>query len=391
MLQEMQVRRAKPCERPYKLTDGGGLHLLVQPHGSKLWRQSYRFAGKQKTLALGVYPQVGLQQARKLRDQAKQQLSQGIDPSERRRIAKLIGIAAPGKSFREVAEELLAKRTRDGLAADTLAKKRWLLDFAHPILANRPIDQITAPELLAVLRRVESRELYESAHRLRSICGEVFRYAIATGRAQRDPSADLRGVLTNPKVKHHAAIVDPKEIGTLLRSIEVYHGHKVTRLALKLAILTFPRPGELRAAEWSEIDLENAVWKIPPARMKMKREHRIPLSRQAIAVLKELREITGFGRFVFPAIDSTQRPMSENVLNTALRRMGYTSEEMTAHGFRSTASTNLNEMGFRSDVIERQLAHVEGNGVRAAYNSAQYMPERAEMMQRWADYLDSLR
>jgi integrase len=391
MLNEIQVSRAKPCEHPYKLTDGDGMHLLIQPTGSKLWRLAYRFGGKQKTLALGVYDKVSLKEARRLRDEARRQLHEGIDPCAKRKTDKLCGVAVNGNSFKEVAEELLAKRAREGVAPITLTKKRRLLAFAYPILGDRPIGQITTSDLLAVLKTVEAREIYQSARRLRSLCGEVFRYAMATRRAEHDLSADLRGALISPKVKHHAALVEPKEVGGLVRAIDNYHGYKVTRLALTLALLLFPRPGELRAAEWSEIDLEGAMWRIPASRMKMKRPHQVPLSRQAIEILKELREITGYGRFLFPAIDSPLRPMSENVLNTSLRRMGFTKQEQTAHGLRSTASTSLNELGFRADLIEKQLAHEERNGVRAAYNSAEYMPERITMMQRWADYLDSLR
>jgi integrase len=393
MLIEMQVRKAKPCERPFKLGDGDGLYLLVKPNGAKLWRQFYRFGGKQKTLAHGTYPKVSLKQARTLRDEARHQLRNGVDPGHQRKVAKLVGVAALGNSFKEVAEDLLAKLTRDGLAEVTLTKKRWLLDFAYPILADKPIDQIKPLDLLAALKSVEGRGKYETARRLRSTCSMVFRHAVATGKTEHDPTVTLRGAITVPKVKHHAAVTEPEQIGALLRAIEDYQqGHRTTRLALKLAMLTFVRPGELRQAEWSEIDFEGAMWRIPAARMKMKREHRVPLARQAIKVLKELREITGFQRWVFPACYTTQRPMSENTLNTALRRMDYSREEMTGHGFRTTACTQLNESGlFHPDAIERQLAHSERNQVRAAYNSAEHMPERIKMMQWWADHLDNLR
>jgi integrase len=270
-------------------------------------------------------------------------------------------------------------------------KKRRLLTLIYPLIGDRPVDGITAPELLAALRLVEGRGKYETARRLRSICSGIFRYAIATGRAERDPAADLRGALTTPKVTHHPAITEPKKIRGLLRAIDGYDGHEATRMALQLLALTFPRSAELRHAEWPEIDLDKAVWVIPAARMKMRREHRIPLATQAIDIIKALRAITGGSRWLFPAIHTSTRPMGETTLNAALRRMGYDKNEMTAHGFRTMASTRLNEMGFSPDVIERQLAHVDGNSVRRAYNAAQYWPERITMMARWADSLDGLR
>jgi integrase len=342
-------------------------------------------------LALGIYPAVALQKARERRDAAKRLLASGIDPAAHRRIAKQM--ADTGNTFRAVAEEIISKQTKEGRATTTLEKLRWLLlDLACPYIGDRRISEITAPELLTVLRRVETRGRYESAKRLRATCSAVFRYAIATGRAERDPSADLRGALIAPKVTHRPAIVDPVGIGALLRAIDGYDGHAPTRAALRLAPLVFVRPGELRHAEWTEFDLPAAIWKIPASKMKMQRPHKIPLARQALAIIKELHTITRETRWLFPSMRTTTRPISETTMNAALRRLGYGPHEMTPHGFRSMASTRLNEMGrWNPDVIERQLAHEEQDAVRAAYNAAQHWRERVEMMQVWADYLDGLR
>jgi integrase len=388
-LSDTAVRNAKPRTKPFKLSDGGGLHLLVPPHGSKLWRLAYRFGCKQKTLALGIYPAVTLAEARAKRDAARKLLGSGKDPSVLKRAQK----HSQRITFKAIADELLAKHAREGRARRTLDKTTWLLGLATPGIGDRPIQEITAPELLTVLRKVEAKGRYESARRLRSTCGMVFRYAIATGRADRDPSADLRGALTVPQVTHRAAITDPAEIGALLRAIEGYTGHFGTRLALKLLALTFVRPGEIRHGEWSEFDLESAEWRIPAAKMKMRRPHRVPLSRQALAILIELAPLTGAGRWLFPSIRTETRPMSENTLNAALRRLGYATGEMCSHGFRALASTRLNEMGkWTPDAIERQLAHVESNAVRRAYtHTAEYWQERVTMMQDWADYLHALR
>jgi integrase len=391
MLNDTRVRNTKRGDRPIKLSDGGGLYLLIQPHGSKLWRLAYRFGGKQKTLAIGVYPTITLKHARDKRDEAKRLLVDNIDPSIQRRIDRLS--ATNGKTFKAVAEELVAKLEREGRADVTLTKKRWLLDFAYPTIGERPVAEITAPELLSVLRKVEARGRYETARRLRSTCGMVFRYAIATGRAERDPSLDLRGALTTPKVTHRAAIVDPTGIGALLRAIDGYDGLLVTKLALRLAPLVFVRPGELRKAEWAEFDLDASEWRISAPKTKMRRPHRVPLSRQALAIISDLQGISGSGRWLFPSVRSTSRPMSENTLNGALRRLGYGSDQMTTHGFRSMASTRLNETGrWNRDAIERQLAHQETDDVRRAYmHAAEFWVERVGMMQAWANYLDELR
>jgi len=319
-------------------------------------------------------------------------IANGTDPSVQRRLEK-IAAAAGGNTFREVAEELLAKQGREGRAEMTLKKNRWLLGPAFEIFGGRAIGEITAPELLLALRKFEQRGRYESAGRMRTVAGLVWRYAIATGRADRDISLDLRGALTAPKVQHRPAITEPKEVGALLRAIDTYSGQPTTRMALQLSTLLFVRPGEIRLARWREVDLAQAVWNIPAETMKMDRPHRVPLARQAITILRELHRITGQGEFLFPAITSVRRPMSENTLNAALRRLGYTKEEVTAHGFHTTASTLLNEMRrWSADAIERQLAHQEEDDVRRAYmHAAEFWPERVEMMQVWSDYLDQLR
>jgi integrase len=390
MLKDVAVRNAKPSAKPRKLSDGGGLHVLIQPTGSKLWRLAYRFAGKQKTLALGVYPVVSLEEARRRSDDARKLLARYVDPSVQRKTDKQAG---KGSSFRAVGEEVIAKLEREGRAQATLNKKRWLLDFAYPTFGDRPVAEITARDLLALLRKIEARGLYETARRLRSTCGMVFRYAIATGRAERDPSMDLRGALTAPQVNHRATIVDPKSIGALLRAIDGFDGQATTRAALRFGAFVFVRPGELRHAEWNEFDFDGAVWSIPAEKMKMRRPHRVPLARQPMAILRELQEITGNGRWLFPSVRTFTRPISENTLNAALRRLGYGSEEMCVHGFRSMASSRLNEMGrWSPDAIERQLAHQDANAVRRAYtHAAEFWTERVKMMQAWADYLDALK
>jgi integrase len=392
MLSDLATRQAKPRDRDYKVSDYDGLHLLVRPTGAKLWRLAYRFAGKQKLLALGAYPTVTLAEARQARDAARKLVANDIDPSVQRRLEK-IAAAAGGNSFREVAEELLAKQAREGRAEMTTKKNRWLLEPAFEAFGNRLISEISAPELLHALRKFEQRGRYESARRMRTVAGMVFRYAISTGRATRDISLDLRGALTTPKVQHRSAITELKKVGALLRAIDNYTGQPTTRRALQLSALLFVRPGEIRHARWREFDLGGSVWNIPAETMKMDRPHRVPLAQQAVVIIRHLEKITGKGEFLFPAITSVQRPMSENTLNAALRRLGYTKGEVTAHGFRTTASTLLNEMGrWSADAIERQLAHQEENDVRRAYmHAAEFWVERVEMMQAWADYLDQLR
>ncbi|MGH8584662.1 MAG: tyrosine-type recombinase/integrase [Gammaproteobacteria bacterium] len=381
------IRNAKPGEKPAKLFDGGGLYLILTPAASRWWRCDYRYGGKRRTLSMGVYPAVGLRQAREKRDAARKQLAAGIDPGLARKAER----SAAADSFEAVAREWLAKhapRWAPGHASKIIG--RFERDV-FPWLGTRPVGKVTAPELLEVLRRIEARGAIETAHRVHQNCGRVFRYAIATGRAERDPAADLRGALPPVAEKHHAAITDPKAIGALLRAIDGYQGSFVTQCALRLAPLVFVRPGELRAAEWSELDLDAGEWRIPAERMKMGAIHIVPLSHQAVEALRELHPLTGSGRYVFPSERTRARPMSENTVNAALRRLGYAKDETTGHGFRSMASTLLNEQGWHRDAIERQLAHGERDAVRAAYCYAEYLPERRRMMQVWADYLDALK
>lgn len=391
MLTDITIRKAKPADKPQRMFDGGGLYLEVSPAGGKLWRWKYRVNGKERRLALGIYPDTGLADARDKRDAARKLLAAGIDPGEHRKAAKAAGEGRAANSFAVVAEEWLAKQSAH-MAPATLEKARWTFDdLVFPWIGTRPIADIDAPEMLKLLRRIEDRGAHETAHRTKQRCGQVFRYAIATHRASRDPTADLRGALTPAKTTHRAAVTDPDKVGELLRAIEGYTGSFVVRCALKLAPLAFSRPGELRQAEWAEIDLDSARWRIPAGKMKMREEHTVPLSSQAVTVLRELQPLTGAGQYVFPSERSRQRPMSDGTINAALRRMGFDKDTMTGHGFRAMASTRLNEMGWSPDVIERQLAHAERNKVRAAYNRAQYLDERKRMMQAWADYLDGLR
>jgi integrase len=375
---------------PGKLFDGGGLFLDVRANGSRYWRMKYRHGGKERLLSFGVYPEVSLSEARQRRDAARRELREGLDPGSMKRSRKLAARAASANSFQAVADAWLATQKRK-LAAATFAKSRWLLDQVVPWLGSRPIGEIEPPELLTALKRIEARGANETAHRTKDKCGQVFRYAIAHGIAKRDPSADLRGALAPIVRTSRAAITDPAKVGTLLRVIDTYSGQHVTRCALRIAPLLFVRPGELRAMEWAEVDLEAAIWRIQAHRMKMREEHVVPLASQAIAILRDLLPLTGSGRYVFPSLRTPIAPMSENTINSALRSLGYDKDTMTGHGFRAMASTRLNELGWQPDVIERQLAHAQRNKVRAAYNRAQYLAERSTMMQAWADYLDALR
>jgi integrase len=391
-LTELAIKAAKPRDVPYKLTDGQRLYLLVNPGGSKLWRLGYRFGEKEKLLALGAYPEVSLAEAREKCLAARKQLRDGIDPSEARRQAKLTSIQAQANTFGLIAAEYLAKLEADGRAKPTLTKGRWLLeDLASP-LKDRPVRDITAAEVLQVLRRVEAKGRYETATRLRSAIGNVFRYAVATTRADADPTWALRGALKTPKVKHRAAVTEPEGAGQLMRALDGLEGSIVTRTALKIMALCFPRPGELRHAEWTDIDLDKATWTIPAERTKMRRQHVIPLAPQAVAELRALHQATGHRRLVFPGVRNANLPMSENTLNAALRRLGYTVDEMTSHGFRAMASTLLYESRLWSgEIIERALAHQDGNEVRRAYARVDYWDERVRMATWWADYLDELK
>src|SRR5579863_4676866 len=386
-LSDTKVRGAKPRERPYKLFDERGLYLLVTPTGGRLWRLKYRVHGREKLISLGAYPDVPLKRAREKRAEARRLIADDIDPSAERQAKR----AALLETFEGVAKEWLELQSKS-LAHETISILGTRLKSAlYPYLGSRPVAAITAQELLAALRRIEARGRHETAHRVRALAGRVLRYAVATGRAQHDVAADLRDALAPVKSRNFASVTDPARVGELLRAIDGYSGQPITAFALKLAPLVFVRPGELRGAEWSEFDLEGAEWRIPAARMKMGEQHIVPLSRQAVAIVRELHALTGRGRYVFPSLLSVERPMSDNTINAALRRLGYTSDEQTGHGFRSMASTLLNEQGFPPDVIELQLAHSERNKVRAAYNRAQRLAERKKMMQAWSDYLDTLR
>jgi len=392
-LTDTAIRKAAPRDKPYKLSDGGGMYLEVMPTGAKYWRLKYRMTGKEKRFALGVYPMVSLASARQGREEARKLLVQGVDPSAARQEAKqtkaeVIAIAAV--TFETVGREWMG---RQEVAEVTANKTRWILEtFLFPEIGSRPISEIIPRELLAALRKIEESGKLETAKRAKIKAGQIFRYAVLEGKAKTDPTTSLRGALKPPKNRHHAAITDPVKVGELLRAIDGFTGQPVTLAALKLAPLVFVRPGELWEAELTEIDLDGAMWRIPPERMKMNAAHLVPLSKQVLLILRELHPLTGTGRYVFPGLRSASRPISENTVNAALRRLGYSNDEMTGHGFRSLAATRLNEMGWNSDAIERQLAHAESNKVREAYtHAAQYLDERKRMMQVWADYLGALR
>jgi len=391
-LSDAAARTAKPKAKPYKLTDAEGLFLFVTPAGSKLWRMKYRIHGKEKLLSLGAYPAVGLKKARADREKAKEQLAAGKDPGLEKAREELAAALNAETTFAAVAKEFIEKRAEEGLKRVTTGKTQWLLAELGDELTSMPIADIRPVELLRAVKRIEVSGRRDTAQRCLSFAGRVFRYAVATARADRDIAADLRGALKAPKVKHHAAILDPDLVGGLLRAIDGFEGQPATLWALKLAPHVFVRPGELRQAEWSEFDLEGAVWRIPAAKMKMGREHAVPLSRQAIDILKRVKSVTGRGKYVFPSVRTNRRPMSDNTLNAALRRLGYSKDEMTAHGFRATASSLLNESGkWSSDAIERALAHGDANGVRGVYHRGAHWKERVEMAQWWSDYLDELR
>lgn len=390
-LTDITVRNAKSTDKAQKLSDSGGLYLMVHPNGSKYWRLKYRFLGKEKLLAIGVYPQVTLSDARTKREEAKRLLANGKDPSEVKQTQKTEARLEAANTFEAVAREWLGKKAAKQVDKTRSRNLRILELNIFKYIGSTPINQVTPKDLLSALHKMEQRGIVDSAHRALQICGEVFRYAIATDRAQADLSLVLKGALTPVKEKHHASISDPKGVADLLRTIHLYEGSFLTQQALKLAPLVFVRPGELRHAEWSEIDLEAGEWRIAANKMKMKAVHIVPLSTQAVNILKEIKQINGNGKYVFPGLRSTDRPMSENTVNAALRRLGYEKEQMTGHGFRSMASTILHEQGWPHEAIERQLAHAERNKVSAAYNYAEHLPKRREMMQAWADYLDALR
>lgn len=391
-LTDTAIRKAKPSEKPYKVADSLGLYLLVNPGGSKLWRVKYRMNGVERKLALGSYPEISLAEARDARDVARKQLAHSIDPNAAKRQARIELSIRAGNSFASVAEEFLAKREQEGVSPRTLEKYVWLVGLLSSEFKQRPVAEITPAELLHELKHHERRGRLETAKRLRSLASRVFRYAAATARAERDPAQMLLGALIQPRAKHFAAITDPAEFGGLLRSIEDYQGDPAVMHALRLTPHLFQRPGELRHMEWSEVNFEKAVWTLPAGKMKMRQSHAVPLSRQAIAILQGMQELTGKGQYVFPSVRSRTRPISENTITAALRRMGFTKEQMTTHGFRTSASSLLNESGkWNPDAIERALAHMVAGEVRRIYNQSAYWPERVEMAQWWSDHIDDLR
>lgn len=389
-LTDTAIRKSKPTGKTQRLVDGGGLYLEISPAGGKWWRLKYRVLGKEKRLSLGTYPDTGLADARAKRDAARKLLAVGVDPGEHRKATKAAGEERAGNSFEVVAREWLGKR--DWVDSYKVKVTAWFDNDVFPWIGSRPVAGLTAPDFLRVARRIEDRGAIESAHRILQNCSQVIRYSIATGRADRDPVADLRGALPPTTDKHHAAITDPAAVGGLLRSIDGYAGTFVTRCALQLAPLAFVRPGELRHAEWAEIDLDTAEWNIPAEKMKVRQAHLVPLSSQAVEILRELRPLTGRGRYVFPSARSPKRPMSNNAVLSALRRMGFDKDEMSGHGFRAMARTILDEvLGFRPDYIEHQLAHAVRDPNGRAYNRTAHLQERRKMMQAWSDYLDSLK
>ena len=395
------IRNAKAATKPYKLTDEKGLFLLVQPSGGMLWRFKFRVDGRddagnpkriEKKLGLGTYPDISLKEARDLRDNARNLIAKGIDPAEKKRRDDHVAKVSAANTFAAVAQAYIDKCKREGRAEATTTKQEWLLKLLDPKIGQRPVAEIEPFEMLEAVRKYESTNRTEAAHRAIQFSSQVFRYAIANQLAKSDPTRDLRGALTSHKAKHHAAILEPKKAGELLRAMDGYEGSPVVRIALQLSALLFVRPGELRHAEWAEIDVEAAVWRIPAEKMKGRLEHVVPLSQQALALLEQARALTGDGKYVFPSIRTPARPMSENTVNAALRRLGYSGDEMTAHGFRAMASTLLNESGKWSvDAIERALAHKDKDAVRAAYHRGAHWNERVDMAQWWSDYLDTLR
>jgi integrase len=390
-LTDKEISKARPQKKPVTLFDGGGLFLLTTPTGGKLWRFKYRFDGQGKLLALGTYPEISLADARERREKARKLLANGIDPGVVKK-AQRQAETSETETFEIIAREWYTRFVSTWSKGHATTIMGRMERDLFPWIGKRPIAEIKAPELLAVLRRVEGRGALESAHRIKTIASQVFRYAVSTGRAERDPSGDLRGALPQPAEKHHAAITDPKEVAPLLRAIDGYQGHYVVKCALRLAPMFFVRPGELRHAEWAEVDLDEAVWNISASKMKMKQAHIVPLCRQAVEILAELKELTGESRYVFPCVRSVAKPISENTINAALRYLGYDKDTMTGHGFRAMARTILDEvLQVRVDFIEHQLAHAVKDPNGRAYNRTAHLVERRMMMQKWADYLDGLK
>lgn len=386
-----QIDNAAPADRPQKLWDGQGLYLMVSPTGSKRWQFKYKLAGVERKMSLGAYPAVSLKRARSLRDEARATLAEGKDPSQQRQMKKIAAATEAAHTFGSIAREYIAKRTAEGLAETTIAKSNWLLSLLEPRLGKVPIADITAPLLLGVLQEIGNSGRRETARRLRSFAGRVINHAVITGRATNNPAPALHRALVTPTVRHHPAIIDPDRLGALLRAIADYTGYPSTSAALQLSPHLFQRPGEIRTMRWDELDLAAGKWTIPATKTKMRREHEVPLSEQAVAIIRSMIPVSGSSEFVFPAFHTIKKPISENTVNQALRRMGYAGM-MTAHGFRATASSLLNEEGrWPPDIIEHALAHKDRDAVRAIYNRTTYWKARAEMMQAWSDRLDVLR
>lgn len=392
-LTDIEIRTAKPAEQIRKLVDGKGLQLWIMPNGGKYWRYDYRFLGKRKLLALGTYPDLTLERARTKVEEARRLLAEGDDPSEAKKQKKAERQIAVENTFGAIAEKLVVKKRRDGRAPVTISKMEWILAKLRPTIGARPIASIRTPEIIQALRKEEDADNLETARRMRTVVGEVFRYAMQHGIVENDPSAATRGAIASPKQTHHAAVTDPKAFGDLLGIVDGYAERQpISGSALQLMALLYPRPGELRQATWDEFDLEQGVWNIPAARMKLRKPHAKPLPRQALEILRKLHDTTGPNGYVFPANGRSNRPMSENTMNTALRRLGVGADQHTSHGFRATASTMLNASNlFSSDAIEHSLAHQDGNAVRRAYARGDAMAERKNMAQWWADHLDRLR
>jgi integrase len=394
-LTDVAIRKAKPGPKPLKLSDGGGMHLLITPVGGKLWRLKYRIDGREKLLAIGAYPEISLGEARRRREEAREMIALGKDPSREKRRDKLRSRIQAADTFKAISDEFCQKRRRDGQkgwAPATATRSEYLLSLVCGSIGHLPIGEIEPMDVLTAIRRIEGKGKLESARRSLQLAGAVFRYAVATARLASDPTRDLRGALTAPTVAHYGAITDPKKVGELLRAIDDYEGSGITKLALQIAPHVFVRPGELRHAEWGEIDLDGALWIIPAGKMKMRKPHHVPLSRQTVELFRQVRAVTGPTGYVFPSVRTRARPMSENTINAGLRRLGYATDEMTAHGFRAMASTLLNESGkWNPDAIERALAHSDTDKVRAAYHRGAHWDERVAMAQWWSDYLDQLR
>lgn len=392
-LTDIAIRSAKPREKDWKLSDEKGLYLLITKAGGKLWRVKFRIHGKEKKLSLGAFPEVSLAKARKLRDEARAKLVEGQDPALERRKAKYTAKLNASVTFASVATEFIdVKMVGDEKAPATIDKARWFLKQLEPAIGSMPLSDVDPQMLLAALKRLEAKGTFETAKKCRSFASRVFRYGVATGRCSSDPAQFLRGALVTPKARHYSAMIEPKKVGELLRAIDGFVGAPVTMAALRIAPHVYVRPGELRHAEWTEFDLEDGIWRIPSSKMKARRSHAVPLSTQVKAMLIEIKKITGHGKYVFPSAHGGSRPMSENTINACFRRMGFSGDEITAHGLRATASTLLNESGHWSpDAIERALAHGESNATRGAYHRGLHWDERVKMAQWWSDHLDELK